>query len=147
MATNKALSAQKSRLYVSTVPQNSFDPNDYTLVDGVTSFPFGPGQSNTLDASDLESDVIENIPALPGGQTVQVSGNRWPVGQSPGQEILLEADPVDDLYFLMTLPTGDAAKFVAKVATFNVAPGVNQVLTFTADLLPRAFERDTGSSS
>lgn len=141
MSINQAISAQDSALYVKagaapTAPNN---PAGYTEIDGLTAFPFGRGQANTLDATNLRSKQMENIAGLSGGQAVQVSGHRWPVGSSAGQEILRDADPDADLHFLMVLPTGDAATFVAKVAAFNVAPGTNQVLTFTADLLPREF--------
>ena len=117
MSINQAISAQDSALYVKagTAPTAPNNPAGYTEIDGLTAFPFGRGQA------------------------VQVSGHRWPVGSSAGQEILRDADPDADLHFLMVLPTGDAATFVAKVAAFNVAPGTNQVLTFTADLLPREF--------
>lgn len=108
-------------------------------MDGLTGFPFGRGQANTLDATNLKSKQVENIAGLAGGQTVQVAGHRWPVGKSAGQEILRDADQDEDLHFLMVLPTGDAATFVGKVAGFNVTPGTNAVLTFTADLLPRDF--------
>lgn len=138
MATNAAISAQDSILYVSaTSPATANDPAGYTEVDGLTGFPFGRGQANTLDATNLRSKQMENIAGLAGGQAVQVTGHRWPKGESAGQDILAAADPDDDHYFLMVLPTGDAATFVGKVSAFNVAPGVNQVLTFTADLLPR----------
>jgi len=141
MPENKAISAQDSALFVSAAPiaAEPNDPSSYTEVDGLTGFPFGRGQANTLDATNLRSKQIENIAGLSGGQTVQISGHRWPVGDSAGQEILRVADPDDDLHFLMVLPSGDAATFTAKVAAFNVAPGTNQVLTFTADLLPRDF--------
>ncbi len=147
MADNKAISAQDSALYVSTTELTSFDPSGYTEVDGITTFPFGPGQANTLDATNLRSTELENIPGLSGGQSVQVAGHRWPVTESPGQDILMEAAQTDDLWFLMVLPTGDKATFVAKVAAFNIAPGVNQVLTFTADILPRNFQLEATASS
>lgn len=147
MPENKAISAQDSAIYVSTTEKSSFEPGDYTEVDGVTTFPFGPGQANTLDATNLRSTELENIPGLSGGQSVQVSGQRWPVGESPGQDILMEAAQTDDLWFLMVLPSGDKATFVAKVAAFNVAPGVNQVLTYTADILPRNFQLEATASS
>lgn len=147
MADNKAISAQDSVIYVSPTSQTSFDPADYTEVDGVTSFPFGPGQANTLDSTNLRSKQLENIAGLSGGQTVQVAGHRWPIGDSPGQDILMEASKTDDLWFLMVLPSGDKATFVAKVAAFNVAPGANQVLTFTADILPRDFQLEATASS
>jgi len=138
---NKAISAQDSALYVSlTLPAQPNTPVGYTEVDGLTGFPFGKGQANTLDATNLRSKQIENIAGLSGGQSVQVSGQRWPVGESPGQDILKDADPEDDLYFLMVLPSGDIGTFTGKVSAFNIAPGTNQVLTFTADLLPRDFE-------
>ncbi len=71
---------------------------------------------------------------------MQVAGHRWSVGKSAGQEILRDADPDEDLHFLMVLPTGDAATFVGKVAGFNGYPRApNAVLAFTADLLPRDF--------
>lgn len=141
MTDNKAISAQGSALYVKagTAPTTPNNPAGYTEVDGLTTFPFGRGQANTLDSTNLKSETMENISGLSGGQSVQVAGHRWPVDASAGQEILRDADPEDDLYFLMVLPTGDAATFVGKVAAFNVAPGVNSVLTFTADLLPRNF--------
>ncbi|HDS1579573.1 phage tail protein [uncultured Stenotrophomonas sp.] len=141
MANNEAISAQNSALYVKigTAPTTPNDPAGYTEVDGLTGFPFGPGQSNTLDATNLKSRQVENIAGLAGGQTVQVAGHRWPVGKSAGQEILRDAKSDEDLHFLMVLPTGDAATFVGKVAGFNVTPGTNAVLTFTADLLPRDF--------
>ncbi|MBB4126220.1 hypothetical protein GGR77_001510 [Xanthomonas translucens] len=141
MPENKAISAQDSAIYVKagTAPTTPNNPTQYTEVDGVTSFPFGRGQANTLDATNLRSKQVENIPGLSGGQAVQVAGQRWPVDASAGQEILRDAAPTDDLHFLMVLPSGDAATFVAKVSAFNVAPGANQVLTFTADLLPRDF--------
>jgi hypothetical protein len=144
---NKAISAQDSAIFVSTTEMTSFDPADYTEVDGVSTFPFGPGQANTLDATNLRSTELENIPGLSGGQSVQVSGHRWPIGDSPGQDILMEAAQTDDLWFLMVLPSGDKATFVAKVAAFNVAPGVNAVLTFTADVLPRNFQLEATASS
>lgn len=140
--TNKAISAQDSILYVaSTAPTVANDPADaaYKEVDGLTGFPFGRGQSNTLDATNLRSTTVENINGLAGGQTVQITGHRWPKTESAGQDLLAAADPDTDHYFLMVLPSGDAATFVGKVAAFNVAPGANQVLTFTADLLPRDF--------
>lgn len=144
MATNEAISAQDSILYVSvTEPTAANDPASYTEVDGLTGFPFGRGQANTLDATNLRSKQMENIAGLAGGQTVQITGHRWPLGESVGQDMLMDADPDDDLHFLMVLPSGDAATFVAKVAAFNVEPGVNQVLTFTADLLPRDFDTVT----
>ncbi|MBB5875894.1 phage tail protein [Xanthomonas sp. 3498] len=141
MAENQAISAQDSALYVKagTAPTALNDPTKYTEVDGITGFPFGRGQANTLDATNLRSKQIENIAGLSGGQAVQVSGQRWPTGKSAGQDILQAANPKDDLYFLMVLPSGDAATFVGKVSGFNVNPGVNAVLTFTADLLPRNF--------
>jgi hypothetical protein len=141
MPDNKAISAQDSALYVKAgaAPTTPNDPAGYTEVDGLTGFPFGPGQANTLDATNLRSKTVENIAGLSGGQAVQITGHRWPVGDSAGQELLRDADKDDDLHFLMVLPTGDAATFVGKVSAFNVAPGVNQVLTFTADLLPRDF--------
>lgn len=140
MAENKAISAQDSALYVSiTAPVAANDPSGYTEVDGLTGFPFGKGQANTLDATNLRSKQVENIAGLAGGQSVQVTGHRWPELDSPGQDILRDATEDEDLHFLMVLPTGDAATFVAKVSAFNVAPGANQVLTFTADLLPRDF--------
>lgn len=141
MAKNEAISAQDSALYVKkgTAPTTPNDPAGYTEVDGLTGFPFGRGQANTLDATNLKSKQVENIAGLAGGQTVQVAGHRWPVGKSAGQEILRDADQDEDLHFLMVLPTGDAATFVGKVAGFNVTPGTNAVLTFTADLLPRDF--------
>lgn len=141
MAKNEAISAQDSALYVKAgpAPTNPNDPAGYTEVDGLTGFPFGRGQANTLDATNLRSTQVENIAGLTGGQTVQVAGHRWPVGKSAGQELLRDADPDEDLFFLMVLPTGDAATFVGKVAAFNVTPGTNAVLTFTADLLPREF--------
>ncbi|RZZ81398.1 phage tail protein [Pseudoxanthomonas winnipegensis] len=141
MPENKAISAQDSALYVKagSAPTTPNDPASYTEVDGLTGFPFGRGQANTLDATNLRSEQIENIAGLSGGQSVQVSGHRWPVGESDGQEILRDADPQEDLHFLMVLPTGDAATFTGRVSAFNVTPGVNQVLTFTADLLPRDF--------
>lgn len=147
MADNAAISAQDSAVFVSTTEMTSFDPADYTEVDGVSTFPFGPGQANTLDATNLRSQELENIPGLSGGQTVQIAGHRWPVGGSAGQDILMEANQSDDLWFLMVLPSGDKATFVAKVAAFNVAPGVNQVLTFTADVLPRNFQLEATASS
>lgn len=147
MADNKAISAQDSAVFVSTTEMTSFEPTDYTEVDGVTTFPFGPGQANTLDATNLRSTELENIPGLSGGQSVQIAGHRWPVGDSAGQDILMEASQTDDLWFLMVLPTGDKATFVAKVAAFNVAPGVNQVLTYTADVLPRNFQLEATASS
>lgn len=147
MPDNKAISAQDSAIYVSTTEVTSFDPSGYTEVDGVSTFPFGPGQANTLDATNLRSTELENIPGLSGGQSVQVAGHRWPVGESAGQDILMEAAQTDDLWFLMVLPSGDKATFVAKVAAFNVAPGVNQVLTFTADILPRNFQLEATASS
>lgn len=141
---NEAISAQDSILYVTaTAPTTPNDPSDYTEVDGLTGFPFGRGQANTLDATNLRSTQMENIAGLAGGQTVQIAGHRWPVGESAGQDILMEAEPDEDLHFLMVLPSGDAATFVAQVAAFNVEPGVNQVLTFTADLLPRDFQTVT----
>ncbi|WP_140725454.1 MULTISPECIES: phage tail protein [Gammaproteobacteria] len=141
MSDNKAISAQNSALYVKTgaAPTTPNNPAEYSEVDGLTAFPFGRGQANTLDATNLRSTQVENIVGLSGGQTIQVAGHRWPVGQSAGQEILRNAEPNDELHFLMVLPTGDMATFVAKVAAFNVTPGVNAVLTFTADLLPRDF--------
>lgn len=147
MAENKAISAQDSAVFVSTTEMHSFNEGDYTEVDGVTTFPFGPGQANTLDATNLRSTELENIPGLSGGQSVQIAGHRWPLGDSAGQDILMEASQTDDLWFLMVLPTGDKATFVAKVAAFNVAPGVNSVLTFTADVLPRNFQIEATSSS
>jgi len=140
MAENAAISAQDSALYVSlTLPATPGVPGSYTEVDGLTGFPFGRGQANTIDATNLRSKQMENIAGLAGGQTVQITGHRWPEGESAGQDILRDADPQEDLYFLMVLPSGDTATFVGKVAAFNIAPGVNQVLTFTADLLPRDF--------
>ena len=133
--------------YVSTTELTSFDPSGYTEVDGIATFPFGPGQANTLDATNLRSTELENIPGLSGGQSVQITGHRWPITESPGQDILMEAAQTDDLWFLMVLPSGDKATFVAKVAAFNVAPGVNQVLTFTADILPRNFQLEATASS
>ena len=147
MPDNKAISAQDSAIYVSTTELTSFDPSGYTEVDGISTFPFGPGQANTLDATNLRSTELENIPGLSGGQSVQIAGHRWPVGESAGQDILMEAAQTDDLWFLMVLPSGDKATFVAKVAAFNVAPGVNQVLTFTADILPRNFQLEATASS
>lgn len=147
MATNAAISAQDSAVYVSTVEMTSFNEADYIEVDGVTTFPFGPGQANTLDATNLRSKELENIPGLSGGQSVQIAGHRWPVGDSAGQDILMEASQTDDLWFLMILPSGDKATFVAKVAAFNVGPGANQVLTFTADVLPRNFQLEATASS
>jgi len=140
MAENAAISAQDSALYVSlTEPATPALPGSYIEVDGLTGFPFGRGQANTLDATNLRSKQMENIAGLSGGQTVQITGHRWPEGESAGQDVLRDADPQADLYFLMVLPSGDTATFVGKVAAFNIAPGVNQVLTFTADLLPRDF--------
>ncbi|WP_019303613.1 hypothetical protein [Xanthomonas oryzae] len=141
MTDNKAISAQDAALYVKagSVPSAPNNPTSYTEVDGVNGFPFGRGQANALDATNLRSKQIENIPGLSGGQAVQVSGQRWPVGTSAGQDILRDAAPSADLFFLMVLPSGDAATFVAKVSAFNVTSGTNQVLTFTADLLPRNF--------
>ena len=147
MADNAAISAQDSAIFVQTTETVSFDPADNVEVDGITTIPFGPGQANTLDATNLRSTELENIPGLSGGQSVQIAGHRWPVGESNGQDILMEASQTDDLWFLMVLPTGDKATFVAKVAAFNVAPGVNQVLTFTADVLPRNFQREATASS
>jgi len=147
MPENKAISAQDSAIYVSTTEKTSFTPADYTEIDGVTSIPFGKGQANTLDATNLRSTELESIPGLAGGQSVQIAGQRWPVGESPGQDILMEASPADDLWFLMVLPSGDKATFTAKVAAFNVAPGNNQVLTFTADILPRNFQLEATASS
>lgn len=147
MPNNKAISAQDSAVYVSTTEMTSFNPTDYTEIDGVTSFPFGPGQANTLDATNLRSTELENIPGLSGGQSVQIAGHRWPVGDSPGQDILMEASQTDDLWFLMVLPTGDKATFVAKVAAFNVNPTANNVLGFTADILPRNFQLEATASS
>ena len=140
MAENAAISAQDSALYVSlTLPDTPGVPASYIEVDGLTGFPFGRGQANTIDATNLRSKQMENIAGLAGGQTVQITGHRWPEGESAGQDLLRDSDPQDDLYFLMVLPSGDTATFVGKVAAFNIAPGVNQVLTFTADLLPRDF--------
>ena len=147
MADNKAISAQDSAIYVSTTEKTSFTASDYTEIDGVTGFPFGPGQANTLDATNLRSKELENIPGLSGGQSVQIAGHRWPAGESAGQDILMEAGQTDDLWFLMVLPTGDKATFVAKVAAFNVTPGANQVLNFTADILPRNFQLESTASS
>ena len=137
MSINQAISAQDSALYVKagTAPTAPNNPAGYTEIDGLTAFPFGRGQANTLDATNLRSKQMENIAGLSGGRAVQAGRS----GSSAGQEILRDADPDADLHFLMVLPTGDAATFVAKVAAFNVAPGTNQVLTFTADLLPREF--------
>lgn len=147
MPANKAISAQDSAIYVSTTEKTTFDPGDYTEVDGVTSFPFGPGQANTLDATNLRSTELENIPGLSGGQSVQIAGHRWPAGESNGQDILIEANQTDDLWFLMVLPSGDKATFVAKVAAVNIAPNTNNVLTFTADILPRNFQLEATASS
>ena len=147
MADNKALSAQDSAIFVSTTEMTSYNEGDYTEVDGITGFPFGPGQANTLDTTNLRSKQLENIAGLSGGQSVQIAGHRWPIGDSPGQDILMEASQDDDLWFLMVLPSGDKATFVAKVAAFNVAPGANQVLTFTADVLPRNFQLEATASS
>lgn len=147
MAENKAISAQDSAVFVSTTEMTSFEPTDYVEIDGVTTFPFGPGQANTLDATNLRSTELENIPGLSGGQSVQIAGHRWPIGDSAGQDTLMEANQTDDLWFLMVLPTGDKATFVAKVAAFNVGPGVNSVLTFTADVLPRNFQLEATASS
>lgn len=144
---NKAISAQDSALYVSTTEKTTFVTTDYTEVDGLTGFPFGPGQANTLDATNLRSTQLENIPGLSGGQSVQFAGHRWPIGESAGQDILSEATQTQDLWFLMVLPSGDKATFVAKVSAFNIAPGVNNVLTFTADVLPRNFTTEAEASS
>lgn len=139
--TNKAISAQQSAIYVKagTAPTTPDDPSGYTEIDGVTTFAFGKGQADTLDATNLRSTQKESIAGLAGGQTVQITGQRWPRGTSAGQDILQDADSDDDLYFFMELPTGDKATCVAKVAAFNITPGVNAVMTFTADILPRDF--------
>lgn len=141
MADNKAISAQDSVVYVKNGPAPT-TPNDiaqYIEIDGVTGFPFGKGQADTLDVTNLRSTQKESIAGLAGGQAVQISGHRWPKGSSAGQDLLQSADPEKDLYFLMVLPTGDRATFVAKVSSFNVQPAVNGVLPFTADILPRNF--------